>query len=74
MIDGAQDRQVEEPLAVGQSVLIEFEVDEVAEPKALRSSDLLKLLDVHGSFSRTAEVIGASEAFVRQNILKRHRH
>lgn len=48
-------------------MLFEFEVDEVAEPKALFSEDLRNLIKKYNSFSKAATAIGASEAFVRQN-------
>ena len=51
-----------------KSVLFEFEADEVAEPKALLPSDLRELILRYGSPSKAAAEIGASEAFVRQNM------
>jgi hypothetical protein len=50
-----------------RSILFDFEVDQIVEPKALSPSDLQKLVLKHGSFAKTAIEIGASEAFVRQN-------
>ncbi len=52
------------------SVLFEIEIDEVAEPKTLLGSDLLALVQQYGSFVAVARIIGASEAFVRQNLRK----
>ena len=64
---GAREPQVEEPLSGSQSILTEFELDEVAEPKALSSQNLRKLVFRYGSHRKVAIKIGASEAFVRQN-------
>ena len=64
---GAREPEVEEPVLVAKSILFEFEVDEVAEPKALQSGHLLELILRYGSPSEAAVEIGASEAFVRQN-------
>ncbi len=64
---GARDPEVEEPLSGAKSILFEFEVDEVAEPKGLRRGDLRYLVLRYGSPSKAAIGIGASEAFVRQN-------
>ena len=68
---GAREPQVEEPLSGSQSILIEFELDEVAEPKALSSQNLRKLVFRYGSHRKVAIKIGASEAFVRQKCSKR---
>ena len=65
-INGARDPEVEEPLSGAKSILFEFEVDDVAEPKGLLHDDLRKLVSRHGSPSKVAIEIGASEAFVRQ--------
>lgn len=56
---------------MGSQALIEIEFGEFAEPKALLPTDLLQLVKVYGSYLKAAEVIGASEAFVRQNCFKR---
>lgn len=64
---GARDPEVEEPVWGVKSVLFEFEVDEVVEPKALLLGDLRILISRHRSPKRTADFICASEAFVRQN-------
>lgn len=64
---GARETEVEEPLFGAKSILFEFEVDEVAEPKALSTQNLMVLIKRHGSFAEVARSIGASEAFVRQN-------
>ena len=40
------------------------------EPKALLPRDLQKLISAYGSYIRAAVAIGASEAFVRQNLVK----
>lgn len=60
----------EEPLLSPKSVLFEFEVDEVTEPKTLLPADLRKLILKYGSFAKTSKAIGTSEAFVGQNIKK----
>lgn len=65
---GAREPEVEEPLWATRSVLFEFEVDEVAEPKALTPQDLQRLILNYKSSKEIAIAIGASEAFVRQNI------
>lgn len=65
--NGAREPEVEEPVSGAGSVLLELDFEEVAEPKALLAQDLLNLVLKHGSFSKTAIAIGASEAFVRQN-------
>lgn len=64
---GAREPEVEEPVFAAKSVLFEFEVDEVAESKALLSRDLQDLVLRHGSPSKAAAKIGTSEAFIRQN-------
>ena len=69
--NGAREPEVEEPLSSSKSIIIEFEVDEVAEPKALLAGELLELALRYGSHSKAAIRIGASEAFVRQNCRKR---
>lgn len=68
LTNGAQELQVEEPLFVAKSALFEFEVSEVAEPKALKSEDLATLIKKYGSIAKASKTIGVSEAFVRQNI------
>lgn len=65
---GAREPEVEEPVLAMKSVLFEFEVDEIPEPKALVPQDLLKLILKYRSSRKVAIAIGASEAFVRQNI------
>ena len=56
---------------MGSQALIEIEFEEITEPKALLPADLLQLVKVYGSYLKVADTIGASEAFVRQNCLKR---
>jgi hypothetical protein len=65
---GARDPEVEEPVLATKSVLFEFEVDEIPQPKALVPQELLKLILKFGSSRKVAIAFGASEAFVRQNI------
>lgn len=67
---GAREQQVEEPLFAAKSILFEFEVDEVAESKALLPKDIIKLVKKHGSFRAVSDLIGMSESFVRQNAIK----
>lgn len=64
---GARESEVEEPLFGAKSILFEFEVDEVAEPKGLLSEDLRSLVLRYGSQIKTANEIGVSAAFIRQN-------
>ncbi|MBC7740843.1 MAG: hypothetical protein H7061_01505 [Bdellovibrionaceae bacterium] len=64
---GAQEPEVEEPVSGAKSILLEFDVDEVAEPKALRPPELIKLMEKLGSARLAAYKIGCSEAFIRQN-------
>lgn len=71
VLTGARVTGVDEPAWVGSRALIEIEFDEVAEPKALLPADLLRFVNIYGSYLKAAEVIGASEAFVRQNCFKR---
>jgi len=68
LVYGAQETEVEEPILVARSVLFEFEIDDVAEPKVLLAGDLQKLVSRFGSIVKAAVAIGASEAFVRQKI------
>lgn len=58
LTNGAQVAQVDEPLTT-----FIFEL----EAKAVSAAQLTHLHREFGSFYRVAEVIGASEAFVRQN-------
>ena len=70
---GAREPQVDEPLpAPGAGLfrshlILYFEFDEFAESKALSPSDLRSLIKKYGSYAKTSQMIGASEAFVRQN-------
>lgn len=64
--DVAREPQIEEPVLTAKSVLFELEVEEVAEPRALLSSDLRKLVSEYGSFVKAAKTIEALEVFVRQ--------
>ncbi|MBN8538541.1 MAG: hypothetical protein J0M15_15940 [Deltaproteobacteria bacterium] len=66
--NGARETEVEEPLWAAKPVLFEFDFEEVPEPKALVPQDLLKLILKYRSSKKVALAIGASEAFVRQNI------
>lgn len=66
--NGTREQQVDEPAFGAKSVLFEFEVAEVAEPKALIAQELVLLVCQYGSLIQAATAIGASEAFIRQNI------
>lgn len=50
-----------------KSILLEFEVDEVAEPKGLLAKELWAMVQCQGSCVAAARQIGASKAFVQQN-------
>lgn len=65
--DGAREPEVEEPLSGAKSILFEFEVEEVAEPKALSPGDLRDLILRFRSPEKAGAAVGVSEAFVRQN-------
>ncbi|MNJ94887.1 hypothetical protein D3C87_125910 [compost metagenome] len=69
--NGARVAVVDEPLLGNVQALIEIEFDETPEPKALLPADLLQLVKVYGSYLKAAVAIGASEAFIRQNCIKR---
>jgi hypothetical protein len=60
---GARDQWVGEPL-----VPVFFEFAEVAECRALTGANLAELVRRYGSVLNAAAAIGASEAFVRQNM------
>jgi hypothetical protein len=62
---GAQVAQVDEP----RTVFI-FELEAYPEAKSLSSADLRALYAATGSFYKVADLIGASEAFARQNANK----
>lgn len=66
--NGAREPEVEEPLFAAKWVVLEFEVEDVAEPKAVRSNQLQKLVQHHGSFIKAAREIKVSESFIRQNV------
>ena len=68
---GARETEVEEPPSGAKSILFEFKVDEVAEPKALLAGDLHELILRYGSRFNAAIALGTSEAFVRQNCQRR---
>ena len=70
---GLRSQQVDEPtiLAAGfhghrNFAVIQIEVDEVAGPKGLSVKNLKNLVEICGSNLGAAQLIGASEAFVRQ--------
>ena len=66
-LSGARDPEVEEPVSAARSVLFEFEVNEIAEPKALLSRDMRTLNKQYGNAKQAARSIGVSEAFICQN-------
>lgn len=70
-LNGARVAGVDEPALASPQALISIEFAEVAEPKALSPSDLLRFVRFHGSYVRAAEHLGTSEAFIRQNCFKR---
>ncbi|GEM_PF-4925116 len=75
---GAREPEVEEPqqdlLFTSEASLfrsdtiIQIEFDQVPEPKALTGIYLQFLSQIYGTSEKVAEAIGASEAFVRQNL------
>ena len=56
--------------ACGPRAVAVFEFEAYPEPKVLTPSDLRALYSRYKSFNRVAEMIGASEAFARQNAAK----
>lgn len=65
MNSGAQVAQVDEP-----RTLFIFELEAYPEAKSLKTAELRALYAATGSFYEVADIIGASEAFVRQNCFK----
>jgi len=63
---GAQAEQVDEPFS-GPEPVVCFEFEAYPEAKALGSCELRALYARYQSYYRVAELVGASEAFVRQN-------
>lgn len=76
---GARVHEVEEPgLGLGpqlfrSEILLQVEFNEVAEPKALIPANLIELIRIYGNSGLVAQVIGASEAFVRQNSIPKRK-
>ena len=62
MLNGARVEQVDEPLTT-----FVFELEAYPEAKALSTQELRTLYHKLGSFYAVADLIGASEAFARQN-------
>jgi hypothetical protein len=60
---------VDEPNS-NQSTIIVFEFEAYPEPKALSPVELMNLYVQHKNYRLIARIIGASEAFVRQNMKK----
>ncbi len=67
--NGAEVDEVDER-NFGPRAVVVFEFEAYPEPKVLTPSDLRALYSRYKSFKRVAEVIGASEAFARQNAAK----
>ena len=65
-LNGAEVEQVDEPLWE-PSALVVFELEAYPEPRSPSPEELRALYRRYKSFYRVAEVIGASEAFARQN-------
>ena len=63
LLVGAQVDEVDEPRTV-----VIFELTAYPEPKSLSSTELMSLYKIFGTYDKVAEVIGSSEAFVRQNV------
>jgi hypothetical protein len=59
---GAQVDEVDEPRTV-----VIFELIAYSESKSLLSTELKSLYKIFGSYNKVADLIGSSEAFVRQN-------
>lgn len=71
VFNGAQVTEVDEPLKPNvllSEAILQVEFEAFPEPKTLGSSDLRRLVDKYGSFIIVAQLIRASEAFVRQNL------
>ena len=64
---GAREPEVEEPVSGAKSIVFEYDVNEVVEPKVLRPFELIRLIEKLGSSQRVAAAIECSEAFVRQS-------
>lgn len=56
-----------EPVEAGAAVVV-FEFEEYPEPKVLGRIELEALCLRYGRFQTVADIIGASEAFVRQSV------
>jgi hypothetical protein len=65
--DGAVKAKVCEPLCARDELVLAAEFEAWPEPKALTPPALRALMERFGGSCRAAAVIGASEAFVRQN-------
>jgi len=76
--NGARVPEVEEPLLglenglFRSQAIIQFEFEEIAEPKGLSPAELQSIRKKYGSYLKAAEAIGVSEAFVRQNVPQKH--
>jgi hypothetical protein len=64
---GAVKAKVREPLHARNDLVLVAEFEAWPEPKTLSPAALRALMDRFGGSYGAAEVIGASEAFVRQN-------
>ena len=71
---GARAQEVDEPhLSLESSlfrsnVILQAEFDLIAEPKSLKSDQILELYQKFGTYRGTGHAIGVSEGFVRLNI------
>lgn len=80
MVSGARETEVEEPVFTPATNLFRFEVvfqiefEAYPEPKVLLPEDLQDLLTQYSRFSTVSQLIGTSEAFVRQNLIKPRKH
>ncbi|MGZ3805447.1 MAG: hypothetical protein ACXVB4_14625 [Pseudobdellovibrionaceae bacterium] len=74
---GARVSEVGEPLLdlnyglFRSQAILQFEFEEIPEPKGLSPSELRQITKKCGSYVKAAEAIGTSEAFVRLNAKKR---
>ena len=51
-----------------QGLILAVEAEAYPEPKALNSTELRALVQIHGGFAQVARAIrGVSEGFIRQN-------
>jgi hypothetical protein len=68
VLNGAQVDDVDEPLFTASTVVI-FEFEAYPEPKVLTPIELQALYSQYKNYRAVGRLVGASEAFVRQNLL-----